>query len=258
MSGLVLSLFPGIGLLDRAFEEEGFCVVRGPDLIWGGDIRTFHPPSGRFEGVIGGPPCQAFSRLRHLNPLAGAKQGNLIPEYVRCVFEAQPTWFLMENVTDAPVPWVEGYLVRHLILDNRWVGAEQTRRRRFSFGTRDGTPLDVEVSIFEAALSEPCVTTDSRRTPVALGGSGKRKRTAKPPTVLAGHGPVGRGGEQWETNYTIADMVRLQGLPEGFLEDAPFTAHGKRKVIGNGVPLPMGRAVAKAVRLAAAIQAERR
>ena len=34
---LVLSLFPGIGLLDMAFEEEGFTVVRGPDLLWGGD-----------------------------------------------------------------------------------------------------------------------------------------------------------------------------------------------------------------------------
>lgn len=33
---LVLSLFPGIGLLDMAFEEEGFTVVRGPDLLWGG------------------------------------------------------------------------------------------------------------------------------------------------------------------------------------------------------------------------------
>ena len=55
MTDLVLSLFPGIGLLDMAFEEEGFCVVRGPDLLWGGDIRRFHPPAGRFEGVIGGP-----------------------------------------------------------------------------------------------------------------------------------------------------------------------------------------------------------
>src|SRR6185436_8832391 len=54
MSGLVLSLFPGIGLLDMAFEEEGFCIVRGPDLLWGGDIRKFHPPAGRFDGVIGG------------------------------------------------------------------------------------------------------------------------------------------------------------------------------------------------------------
>ena len=31
---LVLSLFPGLGLLDQAFEEDGFCVVRGPDLLW--------------------------------------------------------------------------------------------------------------------------------------------------------------------------------------------------------------------------------
>src|SRR6476659_2456796 len=55
---LVLSLFPGIGLLDMAFESEGFCVVRGPDLLWGGDVRSFHVPYGRFDGVIGGPPCQ--------------------------------------------------------------------------------------------------------------------------------------------------------------------------------------------------------
>jgi hypothetical protein len=41
---LVLSLFPGIGLLDTAFEENGFCVVRGPDLLWGGDVRLFTPP----------------------------------------------------------------------------------------------------------------------------------------------------------------------------------------------------------------------
>ena len=55
MSGaeLVLSVFPGIDLLGRAFEEMGFCVVRGPDVIWGGDIRTFHPPAGAFGGIPG-------------------------------------------------------------------------------------------------------------------------------------------------------------------------------------------------------------
>jgi DNA (cytosine-5)-methyltransferase 1 len=63
---LVLSLFPGIGLLDMAFEEAGFCVVRGPDVLFGGDIRRFHPLPGRFDGVIGGPPCQWFSRLAHM------------------------------------------------------------------------------------------------------------------------------------------------------------------------------------------------
>lgn len=47
--GLVLSLFPGIGMLDRGFEEEGYCVVRGPDVLWGGDIRSFHPPARVFR-----------------------------------------------------------------------------------------------------------------------------------------------------------------------------------------------------------------
>lgn len=89
---LVLSLFPGIGLLDRAFEEEweGCCVVRGPDLLWGGDIHRFHPPSGRFDGIIGGPPCQCFSSLANLVRATGKTVApNLIPEFERCVGEAE-------------------------------------------------------------------------------------------------------------------------------------------------------------------------
>src|SRR5713226_3268861 len=112
---LVLSLFPGIGLIDMAFEEEGFCVVRGPDLLWGGDIRRFHPPAGKFDGVIGGPPCQAFSTLAALNHHLGnePKFGNLIPEFERCVGEAEPEWFVMENVPGAPVPKVPGFWTHH-------------------------------------------------------------------------------------------------------------------------------------------------
>lgn len=222
---LVLSLFPGIGLLDMTFEEEGFCVVRGPDLLWGGDIRRFHPLAGKFDGVIGGPPCQCFSRLRVLLQATGndVRHGNLIPEFERVVFEAQPAWFVMENVPDAPVASVPGYIVRDMLLDNRWVGGEQRRRRRFSFGTRDGRRLAVDVVALEQAECAP--------------------------TVLAGHGPVGRG-KGYDVNPTLDEMCRLQGLPSGFLDDAPFTTHGKRRVIGNGVPLPMGRAIARAVKRA--------
>lgn len=35
-----------------------------------------------------------------------------------------------------------------------------------------------------------------------------------------------------------------------FLADAPFTMKAKREAVGNGVPLPLGRAVAKAVKKA--------
>ena len=111
MKDLILSIFPGIDVLGRAFEEQGYCVVRGPDKLWGGDIRTFHPPAGIFDGIIGGPPCQEFSILRRPNPHKKAKWGNLIPEFERVVSEAQPEWFAMENVRTAPIPNIDGYTV---------------------------------------------------------------------------------------------------------------------------------------------------
>jgi DNA (cytosine-5)-methyltransferase 1 len=238
---LVLSLFPGIGLLDMAFEEEGFCVVRGPDLLWGGDVRRFHPPAGRFDGVIGGPPCQAFSRLRHMCEAQGFSVApNLIPEYERVVREAAPAWFVMENVPDAPTPSIPGYVVCDRIVADVWVGGETKRRRRFSFGTHDGRALHVETLPLHTTTPAPAVLASSggRRRPVALGGSGKPKRWT------GGELPKRRSAGGY------ADALRCQGLPPDFLADSPLTSEGKFRVVGNGVPLPMGRAVARAVKVA--------
>ena len=159
---LVLSLFPGIGLLDRAFEEEGFCVVRGPDLIWGGDIRRFHPPLGRFDGVIGGPPCQMFSIMKRLNPRAGEKHGNMIPEFERVCGEARPEWFLMENVEGAPLPIVADYHVTAKLISDIEVGGLTSRERRFSFGCMRPLSLIVE-TLALYPYPEPAVLAGRRR-----------------------------------------------------------------------------------------------
>lgn len=282
---LVLSLFPGIGLLDMAFEEEGFTIVRGPDLLWGGDIRRFHPPAGKFDGVIGGPPCQAHSTLRHLVEAVHGSEAvaeDLIPEFERCVRDAQPGWFLMENVRGAPVPIVAGYTVDPKLINNRWCGGTQNRLRRFSFGTRSflcprvaeglrspyrgmrlafapgndagtycdhcGEPyrahfarsLDVPGEALEPAIWEPavCSTAGGRRASVAIGGNGTPK------------GHQGRDITAKLRNRSLAEECELQGLPPDFLADAPFTARAKRVAVGNGVPLQMGRAVARAVKRA--------
>jgi DNA (cytosine-5)-methyltransferase 1 len=240
MSGLVLSLFPGIGLLDMAFEEAGFCVVRGPDLLWGGDVRRFNPPAGRFDGVIGGPPCQFASRLRHIVEANGYRVAeNLIPEYERIVAEAAPTWFLMENVPAAPEPQVSGYLTRSAMVSDHWCGGETSRLRRFSFGTRDGRAFHVETLALHRPDPEHAALArgGGRAVPVAVGGSGKVKRSAK--SALRNYG--------YKTTTQLTDHLRLQGLPPDFLAEAPFTVAGKIKVVGNGVPLPLGRAVAAAV-----------
>ena len=234
-NGLVLSLFPGIGLLDMAFEDEGFSVVRGPDPLWGGDIRRFHVPPGRFDGIIGGPPCPLFSRMRHLNPKCGEKDGNLIPEFERVVAESDVLWFVMEEVPDAPLACVPGYEVTGILLRDLWVGGTTERLRRFSLGSRGGLRFHVETSPLHPQKGEPAVLAQaSVRRAVRLGGSGKVKYELR------------RGGREKDARG-FASACAAQGLPEGF-DIPPFTVAAKLKAIGNGVPLPMGKAVARAVR----------
>lgn len=211
MSGLVLSLFPGIGLLDMAFEEEGFCVVRGPDQLWGGDIHKFHPPMGRFDGVIGGPPCQAFSSLRNLSVAKGRQlAANLIPEFERVVDEAFPLWFLMENVPKAPTPSVRRFIVHDQLLNNRWVGGTQNRLRRFSFGTRTGAAWSsMKLQVQQEALDP----FEYSAAALASGGT-------KSPKIRARHArQLG-----YRTKSYLAEATKAQGLPAGFLSRAPFTS----------------------------------
>jgi DNA (cytosine-5)-methyltransferase 1 len=219
---LVLSLFPGIGILDRGFEDEGFTVVRGPDLLWGGDVRRFSVPAETFTGVIGGPPCQCFSSLVRIIRSRGQQVAdNLIPEFERLVSAARPGWFVMENVPGAPAPIVPGYQVVDSLLDTRWLGLEQSRRRRFFFGTPDGKKLHFELAALDHPIKERTVTSKYRKDAFN------------------------------ETAYrSLKETIRLTGLPDGFFDHSPFTLQGKMKMLGNAVPYPMARVVARSVKTA--------
>ena len=222
----VLSLFPGIGLLDKAFEEEGFCVVRGPDLLWGGDVKSFHPPIGKFDGVIGGPPCKWWSSASNIAKARGQHvQPDMIPEYARIVHEAKPRWFLMENVPRAPLPRVVGYYVTGRIVDAAWFGANQRRRRRITFGSLNGERLDLEAL---ALYQEPKHGTVTTRN---LKWDALRQRPRSTNSLR-----------------TWSDALDAQGLPANFLADAPFTQKGKWECIGNGVPFALGKELARAVK----------
>lgn len=256
---LVLSLFPGSDLLGLAFELEWpeACVVRGPDPVWGSlhDIRRFCPPSGVFDGVIGGPPCQAWSSLAHLVRHNGYEvQEDLIPEFVRCIAEARPRWFVMENVQRAPDPDVTGYAVSSVVLNNRWTGEPQNRLRRFWFGLRGAAePVSLwpYLKLWDAPLSGEYghavlargFLTDQRV---------ERRRNADilcAPLLTEEKRRIKKSGP---TYATVAEGLHLQGLPPDFFADSPFTVEGQQRLLGNGVPLPMGRAVARAVRRALA------
>ncbi len=110
-NNLLLDVPPGIGLLGMAAEECGYCVVNGPDLLWGKDMRGWHPVKGAFEGVIGGPPCVGESNLAYLN---GNHGYSLAAEFMRIVQEAAPDWWLMEAVIKHSAPYVLKLSPRHL------------------------------------------------------------------------------------------------------------------------------------------------
>lgn len=233
---LILSIFPGIDLLGRAFEEvwPEACLVRGPDLLWGGDVRTFHPPAGVFDGVIGGPPCQAFSRLRRIWTHKIPPADDLIPEFERVVAEVSPDWWLSENVVEAPMPAVAGYVIKSVAVRDVELGGLTTRHRRFCFGTRDGHHLLVEFLALYPSDPLPVVQSSSRTHPFRCEAGGKAKR-----------GLPSRG-----SRLSVGEALRRQGFLPTLLDRAPLTAEGKRQAVGNGVPMAMGRAVAKAVRAA--------
>lgn len=171
---LILSLFPGIGLLDKPFEQSGFCVVRGPDKLLGQDIRDFHVPAGVFAGVIGGPPCQEFSLLRRA-PATGYGL-EMLQEYQRLVTEAEPDWWLMENVASVPDLKIAGYSWQRFELNQAWY-SDYSRLRHFQFGSAKGQLLN----------------------PPKFTG-----RTAKHGAALA------------SDNRSFAQLCHAQGLPAGF------------------------------------------
>ena len=203
---LLLSIFPGVDLFSIPFEERGFCVVRGPDLITGQDIRSFHVPSGAFAGVIGGSPCQEFSALNRDEPTGYGEE--MLAEFCRVVSEAKPDWYLLENVARVPDIHIDGYSWQRFALDLSWF-TDCSRLRHFQFGHRSGLLLDPPISTRSGVLHTAALASDDR---------------------------------------SFAQLKDIQGLPAGY--DLPsFTVEGKKRAVGNGVPLPLGRELARLIDL---------
>lgn len=185
-------------------------MVRGPDLLWGGDVREFHPPWGSFRGVIGGPPCQNFSRALRSKPDGNGEL--MLAEFARVVGEAEPDWWVMENVPGVPDLRISGYKVQRFNLNAAECGGHQRRLRAFHFGSRDGTVLVPDRTVTPDALEPTCMASER----------GRHNR---------------RG---------LADFCELQGLPRDF--DLPgLSLTAKYRAVGNGVPVHMARVIARAV-----------
>jgi len=225
MTKLILSLYPGADLFGRAFDEQGYCVVRGPERFLGQDIRDFHAVPDCFGGVIGGPPCQMFSAARR----GQGDPWNGIPDFMRVVGEANPDWWVMENV--------------------RGVLKDDTMRKSegFPIVIRDwdcgGLTKRIRVFYF---------------WPLGLAMFAKRRVPAKRPrwkedavyTVTASCGAIKQKSGQ--SLLKAKEAARLQGYPDLYQFPHRSQHYLSNEVavwlLGNGVPRAMGQWVAQTVR----------
>jgi len=122
----VASFFSGCGGFDLGFEEAGFKVVLANDL-WRPAAQTFKHnfPDTEFINedirslnktklkeildkkgikkihvVIGGPPCQCFTRLNNNNLRRDDERNQLFRDYLKMINILKPDFVVMENVAD--------------------------------------------------------------------------------------------------------------------------------------------------------------
>src|SRR6185437_3717383 len=166
MNPKIVDLFCGAGGLSLGSHRAGFQTAFALDIdqILTSSYKTNFPGASlilrdlsrvsdqdlrdagkRPDGVVGGPPCQAFSEIGRRSPTDPRRR--LIFQFFRAVVALEPKFFVFENVRGLSFP--ENYrLVERGIkrLDGRWTilgpvildsqefGAPTRRKRLFLFG----------------------------------------------------------------------------------------------------------------------------
>lgn len=272
---VVLSLFPGAGLLDMGFEAAGFCIIRGPDLLWGSDIKKWDARAleGRVDGVIGGVPCQAFSTATR--KADRKKHDNLWPEFWRVVNEVDAKWCLAENVLGAVSYSADLFCAEHIKIYPTFdeiicsdFGSVQARKRMILFAghpdvtqefwkilKRDGAQWGNE---WREQIGRETQVDYRYRTIIGDGTNAKSTQSAKYSTILGDSMEPRNSGTGKPYRYIKGDdLLDAFDLPRDWDVDPKnmvrFSRAIKARMITQGVPVAaayaLGKSVAKALEL---------
>jgi len=181
----VASFFSGCGGLDLGFKKAGYNIVLASDF-WEASAETYklNNPETEFiledirkinknmlssalkrKGIkkihvlLGGPPCQCFTRLNNNNLRKDDERNQLFKHYIRMVNILKPDFVVMENVADLLVRKDEkgryfkdlickefeklDYQVKYKVFETEKFGVPQKRRRVIFLATRR---KDIELS----------------------------------------------------------------------------------------------------------------
>lgn len=177
---VVLDLFAGCGGLSLGFEAAGYetigyeCVQAAVDTYNANlhgqchnqllEVGFQYPNADNIGIVIGGPPCQPFSRVGNQKGMDDARDG--FPIFIDAVRRLQPRVFLFENVANllGRHKWyfdliIEelrklGYIVEYKLLNAKDYGVPQNRERLITVGYKSQfsfpTPSEKKITVGEA------------------------------------------------------------------------------------------------------------
>ena len=225
----------------------------------------------RPEMIVGGPPCTDFSSAGLRDE--GAK-ANLTPAFANTVAAVRPEWFIMENVERATLSQAykearevfagAGYGLSENVLDASLCGVPQKRKRFFCvgrLGELDGF-LDAELrgGIAAAPMSlrdyfgEELGVDHYYRHPRNYARRAVFSIDEPSPTIRGVNRPVpprhvrhagDTADPQTVAPLTLEQRARIQTFPKDFIWLGTKTA--KEQMIGNAVPVFLGRYVCSAV-----------
>ena len=173
MSARLLDLFCGAGGAAKGYHDAGFEVV-GVDNVAQphypyefvlADAMTY--PLDGFDVIHASPPCQGYSRMRHLPWIRGKKYPLLIEPTRRRLSATGVPWIL-ENVMDANLPagWLCGSMFglpfyRHRSFETNWFWL-QPGHPRHTITIHAGSMLGSRLRDTHSLMNLPWMNTKER------------------------------------------------------------------------------------------------
>ena len=230
------------------------------------DNPTFKNTS--IDLLVGGTPCQSFSQAGKRLGLEDAR-GNLALHFLRIAKEKRPRWVIWENVsgvlssgdgedfaTILQTMVESGYGICYRMLDSRFFGLPQNRRRVFVVGHSGGDWRRAAAVLFERQTPSDDVTGGDHaegRIPVCTvrnAGNANARGVVVAEIISEAGGSDGKG-----LGYDGKNLRRLTPTEEerrmgfsGTWTNIPNAVDSKRyKAIGNSMAVPVMRWIGEGI-----------